>query len=236
MKNSFLVFLLLSLPISSLLAQDAVSGIAVDIPILMHRLISNPGAFPLPGRRSIIMYEYVDKNISWSFGWGRSLETEFGWQKHYSSSEYSFALRWKTPFKGALQNGTFIEYQNRTLNKSSTNKLTVGYLFNKNPNLSFAPTISLGGRMVVTPAIEAGWTPLSHLAICLGTGYTFTNSSRKLWESTLGLKLRIWKGIFHQWKVASTYESETYYDEITDKEWDNYRINIKQYQYLGIMF
>ncbi len=236
MKKSFFISLLLALPASSLLAQNTVSGIAADIPILMHRSISNPGAFPLPGRRSIVMYEYVDKNISWSFGWGGGLETEFGWQKHYSSPEYSFTIRWKTPFRGALRNGTFIEYKNRTLNESRSNKLTVGYLFNKNQNLYFTPTISLGGSVVITPAIEAGWTPLSHLAICLGTGYTFTNSSRKLWESTLGLKLRIWKGIFHQWKITSTYESQTYYDESTDREWDNYRINIKQYQYLGIMF
>jgi hypothetical protein len=235
MKKTFLILLLASL-VSSLLAQDKVNGIATDIPILMHRSTSNPGAFPLPWRRSIVMYEYVDKNISWSFGWGRGLETEFGWQEHYSSPEYLFTIRWKTPFRGALRNGTFIEFHNRTLNESNSNKLTIGYLFNKNQNLSFTPTISLGGRVAITPAIEAGWTPFSHLAVSLGTGYAFANNSQKLWESSLGLKLRIWKGIFHQWKISSTYESQTYYEESTDRNWTNCTISIKQYQYLGIMF
>lgn len=232
MKKIFVLSLLLALPVSSLLAQDTVRGIAADIPILMHRSLATPGAFPLSWRRSIVMYEYFDKNINWSFGWGGGLETEFGRQEHYSSPEYSFTIRWKTPFRGALRNGSFIEFQNRTLNESSTIKFTVGYLFNKNQYFTLTPTISLGGRVAVTPAIEAGWTPLSHLAIGLGTEYAFTTNSQKLWVSNFYLKLRIWKGIFHQWKITSTHESQLYYNETVDRN----RINIKQYQYLGIMF
>lgn len=236
MKKSFLILLLLALPASSLLAQDTIRGIAADIPILMHRSLSTTGAFPLPWKRSVVIYEYNDRTALWSFGWGKDIETELGWNRYHYSYIYSYALRWKVPFGTPLKNGVFAEAYYSSYENDNHLDINLGYVYNINKKLSIIPRLKLQGSSSIAPGISATIVPLKFLSGNLGTEYVFDNVSGVIWKSDLNLKVRIWKGLFFEEMIAGEYESYVYYHEYINRTFRDWKFHLRQYQYLGVMF